>query len=571
MKTRRLRGYERLWITYGLGSLAIAGLLAWFEPAPAIATMVVLCGLSALSVRFSVAADDDEKISASAQAMVVAAAVLTFRDSSPLLGPLLVGMCAAFWRLPRTRHQWFTVPGNLGANGLSALAAAAALSMFEVSSQPSALTLAAVGLPVALAYALANAALMAPGIALVEQISLRDAARLLFVSELTSSGAGYVPFLFGAFVGELSLRFGLVVFGLAAATLVMVQAVFASYRKLVESERHTCEGLIAAVERKDPYTAGHSARVARFARYIGGHLGLKGAALARVERHGLMHDIGKLAVPNHVLRKAGPLDDDERLLMLRHEPAGAAILARIPMLADAATVASGREDRAALDGTVRPAHIVHAADAFDAMTSTRAYRLPHTQTAALHEMYDKADKQFHRATVDALSAELDARAELYGAGAEEEVTVYDTPPPKAALGKTLHDGEAAPDDAEIEKPARGRVPHAVALATALGIVAIGAGLLGAATVSLGALVAAGELVCLRPLRRDTRPLSLIPMLVALHALSLPHAIGAIAGGIVLAAIAREHRAIRPFASRCVVAAATIGTYAVVAGPLDATT
>ncbi|MGQ0826378.1 MAG: HD-GYP domain-containing protein, partial [Actinomycetota bacterium] len=552
---------------YALGSLAIAGVLAASASLPQVSILVLLCALSALSLRFNADGDENGKVAASAQGMVIAAAALAFRDTSPLLGPLLVGMAAAFWRLPRNRHHGFTAIAILGVNGLPALAVGALLGAFNLSSSPSALTLAAVALPLSVAYAAVNGALMAPYIALIERISLRDAARMLFAT----AGGVYLSFLFGAFVGELSLRFGLVVFGLAAATLVMVQAVFASYRKLVESERQTCEGLIAAVERKDPYTAGHSARVARFARYIGGHLGLKGAALARVERHGLMHDIGKLAVPNHVLRKAGPLDDDERVLMLRHEPAGAAILARIPMLADAATVASGREDRAALDGAVRPAHIVHAADAFDAMTSTRAYRLPHTQTAALHEMYDKADKQFHRATVDALSAELDGRAELYGAGTEEEVTVYETPPPKAALGKTLHDGEAAPDDAEIEKPTRARLAHDVALATGFGVVAIGAGLLGAVTVSLGALVAAGELVCLRPLRRDTRPLSLIPMLVALHALSLPHAIGAIAGGIVLAAIAREHRAIRPFASRCVVAAATIGTYAVVAGPLDATT
>ncbi|MGQ0826014.1 MAG: HD-GYP domain-containing protein [Actinomycetota bacterium] len=248
--------------------------------------------MSALSNWFSVAADDDERISASAQGMVIAASALVFRDSAPMLGPLLVGMAGAFWRIPRNRHQWFTVPANFAIYGGPALATAAVLGAFNISDSPSALTLAAVALPLSIVYAVVNGALMAPYIALVEQVSLKDAARMLFAT----AGGVYLSFLFGAFVGELSLRFGLVVFGLAAATFVMVQAVFASYRKLVESEQQTCEGLIAAVERKDPYTAGHSARVARFARYIGLQLGLKGAALAQVERHGLMHDIGKLVM-----------------------------------------------------------------------------------------------------------------------------------------------------------------------------------------------------------------------------------------------------------------------------------
>ncbi len=253
----------------------------------------------------------------------------------------------------------------------------------------------------------------------------------------------YVPFLFGAFVGELSLRFGMVVLALAAVSFVMVQAVFASFRAVVESERGALEGLAAAVEAKDPYTGGHSKRVVRWARYMGERLGMKHRDLARLDQHALMHDIGKLAVPNHVLRKPGKLDADERTLMLRHEAAGAAILAGVPFLALSAEIAEGRGERDGLDGPVRAMHLVHAADAFDAMTTTRPYRQAHTQEETFVEMRKFAGKHFHPACVEALIAEIEERGEVYGAGHEEEVVEFAVPPPVSPLGSTLADEAAA--------------------------------------------------------------------------------------------------------------------------------
>ena len=120
--------YEWLFAALGCGAVGALVFLASREQLPATGPLAVLCVLSALSVHFNVDADDGGKISASAQGMVAAAAIFAFRQSSPMLGPMLVAMAAAFWRVPRSRHQWFTIPGNFAVYGFPALAAGALLA-----------------------------------------------------------------------------------------------------------------------------------------------------------------------------------------------------------------------------------------------------------------------------------------------------------------------------------------------------------------------------------------------------------------------------------------------------------
>ena len=248
-----LAAYEWLLLAFGAATILVFGLVALGNPFPVTATLLVMCVLSALSVHFNADADDAGSIALSAQGMVVAAAVLTFRGSAPLLGPLLVGMAGALWRLPRNRHQWFSIPGNLAVYGLPAVASAALLSRMTLGSNPSMFQLCAIALPLAVAYAVVNTGLVACYVAAYQRVGLGAMLR-----EVGPNLPGtYVPFLFGAVVGQLSLVYGLVVFALASATFVMVQAVFTSYRELVESEHAALEGIVAAVERKDPYTAGH--------------------------------------------------------------------------------------------------------------------------------------------------------------------------------------------------------------------------------------------------------------------------------------------------------------------------
>jgi HD-GYP domain-containing protein (c-di-GMP phosphodiesterase class II) len=575
-RARRRRGLQRhelLWLLYGGTAVVAAALLARTESLPPFPALLSLCALSALSIHFNADADDGGRIAVSAHIVVAAAAIVAFRSSSPLLGPLLVGMASAFWRVPRTRHEWLSIPGNFGAAGLATLAGAWIVSLFALGEAPSALVLAAVVLPASLADAFANAVLVSCYVTLRESVAFFSATRTVLYSEAASAGGGYLPFLFGAFVGELSLRFGIVVFAFAAVAFVMVQAVFAGIRKLIESERETCDGLIAAVERKDPYTAGHSKRVVRYARYMGERLGFKGRDLARLEKQALMHDVGKLAVPNHILRKPGKLEPDEREQMFRHEPAGQAILGHIPLLKLSADIAAGRGHKDGLDGAVRAAHVVHAADAFDAMTSTRAYRRAKPQADALVEMQRCAGDQFHGGCVTALTQALTERGEVYGKGGiEEDETVYDTPPPEGELGHTL-EGQAKAEGFTVEElpeieTMREPVSRTTIIVIALAVIATAAGIASAATnltpaISLAALVAMGELVTLKPVRGVERPLSLVVILCALRALTLPVAAAATAAGIVTAAI--FHR--KPI-SRIAGAAAMFGAFAALDGRVN---
>ncbi|MGQ0826245.1 MAG: hypothetical protein ACT4OX_14645, partial [Actinomycetota bacterium] len=264
----------------GLGAAAVGASaeLGAVESLPAAGPLVALCFLSALASRYEAIADDGAVVAASTQAMVVAASLVVFADTSPLLGPLLVGMSAAFWRIPRTRHQWLTLVGTLGVCGFPALAAAVVFGWLPLPEFPSTFELCVAALPLAVVNAAVNGSLISAYLAVYERIRFRVAAAQL-VPHLPGV---YVPFVFGVVVGELSVRFGLVVLGLAAASFVMVQVVFASYRRLVESEREVLAGLVAAVEEKDPYTAGHSQRVGRYARMIAVPLGWKGKDLARL-------------------------------------------------------------------------------------------------------------------------------------------------------------------------------------------------------------------------------------------------------------------------------------------------
>jgi hypothetical protein len=556
-----LLGYELLLSGFGAVAIGLAVLLAVADPAPPALTLVCLCALSALSVRFSIYAGDSAKIDISAQAMISAAAVLAFRSSSPLFGPLVVGMAAAFWRVPRGRHQWFALCGNLGVYGLPALTAAFVLKEIGLAHSPSAIGLCVLAVPLGATQAATNAALVALYFVVYQDVRWRDAFK-----ELAPHLPGaYVPFLFGAIVGELSLRYGLVVFALASATFVMVQVVFSSYRELVESEQAALEGIVTAVERKDPYTAGHSKRVQRYARYMGTQLKWKSKNLARLEQHALMHDIGKLVVPNHILRKPGKLDAAEREIMFRHEEAGAAILGAVPFLAISADIAEGNAHKENFDKDATAAHIVHAADAFDAMTTTRAYRQAHTQDEAFDEMHAKVNKDFHPQCVEALERELDERQETYGLGHEEEHIDFDTPPPKAALGSTLADEAAAenvpmPEPKPREPQEQAHNPHAVAYLV-LGVIVGVSALVGAITtsavaiiISLAALTTIGELLELRPLNRKPRPLAYVVMLVALQALPLNQAVIAIAAGVAVSVVlTRDPKRLLP-------AAAMIGAY-----------
>jgi len=169
--------------------------------------------------------------------------------------------------------------------------------------------------------------------------------------------------------------------------------------------------LVHALEAKDAYTSGHSARVSRYAVKAAALMGFTGDALEHIRLGGELHDIGKIGTREDILNKPGPLTPDEFTHIKQHAPLGEKILA--PFLAASPSVLRiVRSHHERLDGSGFPdglsgdqipleARIVAVADAFDAMTTDRAYRQPRTPDQAVDELRRYSGIQFDDNVIEA--------------------------------------------------------------------------------------------------------------------------------------------------------------------------
>ncbi|CAN5399707.1 hypothetical protein BH10PLA1_BH10PLA1_02520 [soil metagenome] len=161
--------------------------------------------------------------------------------------------------------------------------------------------------------------------------------------------------------------------------------------------------LTAAVDAKDPYTCGHSERVALFSRYLAQQMKLSDHAVERIYMAGLLHDVGKLGVPDSVLQKPGRLDNDEFEKIKKHPEIGARILQDIKQVRDIVPGVMHHHER--YDGKGYPANlageniplmgrIICLADCFAAMTTSRTYRKALPLEVAMTEIRRCAGTQF---------------------------------------------------------------------------------------------------------------------------------------------------------------------------------
>ena len=173
----------------------------------------------------------------------------------------------------------------------------------------------------------------------------------------------------------------------------------------------TIGALAEAVDKRDPFTAKHSHRVKRSRSTSGGRCGVSDRELEALEWGGLLHDVGKIGVPDAVLLKQERLSKEERMVMNSHPVLGAEIIAPVTKLAPELPIirhhhewynGSGYPDRLIGDEIPRLARILHVADAFEAMTAARPYRMtPLTAEQALGELRKFAGIQFDPVVVDA--------------------------------------------------------------------------------------------------------------------------------------------------------------------------
>jgi HD-GYP domain-containing protein (c-di-GMP phosphodiesterase class II) len=233
--------------------------------------------------------------------------------------------------------------------------------------------------------------------------------------ELRGSGGAYLNMLALAPVAWLMARMyvaaGWWAVLLFAVPLYTTRLAYSRFVEVREMFTETVRSLAEAVDKRDKFTSGHSHRVQEIAVDIGRAMKVSDEELEVLEWGGLLHDIGKIGVPDSVLLKQERLTRDERAMMNAHPVLGAEIIAPVTHLAPELPLirhhhewfnGSGYPDRLVGDRIPKLARILHVADAFEAMTAARPYRMtPLTPVQALAELRKFGGIQFDPAVVDA--------------------------------------------------------------------------------------------------------------------------------------------------------------------------
>ena len=186
------------------------------------------------------------------------------------------------------------------------------------------------------------------------------------------------------------------------------------------ARRQSTDVLLRALAERHPGLEGHLGGVAHLAGAVGRQLGLEGEELEHVLVAAELHDVGKVAIPDAIINKPGPLDDDEWAFMRRHTLIGERIVAAAPALGAVAQLVrashehwdgGGYPDAIAGEDIPLGARIVAVCDAYDAIVSDRPYRRGRSAAEAMVELHRCAGTQFDPAVVDAFAAVLAAQAD----------------------------------------------------------------------------------------------------------------------------------------------------------------
>jgi hypothetical protein len=254
-----------------------------------------------------------------------------------------------------------------------------------------------------------------------------------FVPLASSSGGKYLAVAaIEISVGQLTAQTDresqfVVVATLAACILIFLSLLtlaIAAQRELNRRKRQaestflqTMEGIAAIVDQRDPYTAGHSRRVSEYSVIIATHLGLSKDEIDRVRWAALLHDLGKIGIPDVVLNKPGPLDPHEREVISAHPTIAAGILGQVEAMAAITPCVLHHHERwdghgypAGLSGNSIPllSRIIAVADTFDAMTTDRPYRKGLDMSEARRRLLDGANVQWDEHCIDAAIFLIDA-------------------------------------------------------------------------------------------------------------------------------------------------------------------
>jgi hypothetical protein len=420
----------RLAVVYAVaGAAGLAG-LAYLEGFPPLALWIPFAAAFVFLEWRSVSVND--ALSVSPTVMVLLVAGVVFRPGQAALG-MAVMAAIGFLNARDIRERRVLIPTvNWGQAIVAATIAGLVLEPFltpVAAWQTRDVAMAALGAAIAaVVHTAINLGLVA------------YAARIFYagrrlrpwsgLGELTTSHV-----VMGALGGLLGATYHLepAILPLIFVVFVIGYLAFASYGELREAHEATLRGFVKALEAKDLYTRGHTERVAYFSQLIGRELGYSGTQLQKLRWAALIHDVGKLAVPRDLIRKKGRLTEREYGELQRHAHVVEDILAEVEFLRPMVEIASGHHshfDGAGYGGRghahgARPpqeACILAVADAFDAMTSTRSYRMALTQDYAFSELKRNAGTQFDPVVVEAFERALHKTGERYGSPSLDDET-----------------------------------------------------------------------------------------------------------------------------------------------------
>ncbi|MEP7004171.1 MAG: GAF domain-containing protein [Chloroflexota bacterium] len=228
------------------------------------------------------------------------------------------------------------------------------------------------------------------------------------------------------------------------------------HARLRELYLASVKALAAAVDARDPYTRSHSARVAALSRIIAVEMKLASDDIRQVQLSALLHDIGKIGIPDAILNKPGALSPEEWVIMKTHSPLGASILSAVEPLRDLVPIVrshherfdgGGYPDGLAGDAVPLAAYIVSAADAYEVIVSKRSYKAAQSVDFAVSELRRCSGAQFHPVVVEAFIRviERDQRegtSDLSRVGAIEHEDIEDVPGPGSLVERMAEHSHA---------------------------------------------------------------------------------------------------------------------------------
>ncbi len=440
-ETRRAGAARPRALAAGYALVATGSVLLYLDVRPSLPRLVTLAFFAALILWAEHGAVLlPSKIDVSPSFMVVMAAVAAFDGRGVVVGAALVGACSGLSLTHLRQRRFAVLVANCTQYLLSSVLAAATYE--ATAAAPTIVRVLLTGVT----FGIANVGQVLPAIVLVHGQGVRRVW-----GDMYPALPNYLAFgLLGTFLGQLYAHLGPVAVLLLLAPVVIARQTFSSFLELSEAHEATIGVFLRAIEAKDTYTARHTQRVCRYSLAMGERLGFSHVRLEHLRQSALMHDIGKLAVPKHLLNKPGKLTDDEFERVQRHAHVCVDILGLVDFLKPMTAAASGhhaRFDGGGYGGTSqRPleAYIVAVADAFDAMTSTRSYRRALPMEIAFDELRAKSGTQFHPDCVEALIGAIQDRGERHGLGHEEDAVEFAVAPPVAGVGSAGL-GDRAPE------------------------------------------------------------------------------------------------------------------------------